>query len=88
MLSLFFLGLTPEKKMGSSFKKAVFEEHIQEGLVGWAQKARRKAAANGFSSQVGHKESPSVEMKKVLLQSDSSTKTEKDKADGEIEPAT
>lgn len=75
--------------MGSSFKKAVFEEHIQEGLVGWAQKARRrKAAANGFSSQVGHKESPSVEMKKVLLESDSATKTEKDKADGEIVPAT
>ncbi|KAK2974327.1 hypothetical protein RJ640_018034 [Escallonia rubra] len=47
-------------QMGSTFKKAIFEEHIQEGLVGWAQKARgrglRKPAANG-SSQVGPKES-------------------------------
>ncbi|KAJ4968426.1 hypothetical protein NE237_015127 [Protea cynaroides] len=38
-------------QMGSSFKKAIFEEHIQEGLVGWHQKAKRKkglrAAANG-----------------------------------------
>ncbi|KAI4368270.1 hypothetical protein MLD38_016845 [Melastoma candidum] len=34
-------------QMGSSFKKAIFEEHVQEGLVGWAQKARRKNARKG-----------------------------------------
>ena len=38
--------------MGSSFKKAIFEEHVQVGLVGWAQKVKRKnqlkaAAPNG-----------------------------------------
>ncbi|TXG72955.1 hypothetical protein EZV62_001534 [Acer yangbiense] len=53
-------------QMGSSFKKQVFDEHIQEGLVGWAKQAkkntvlRKDAAANGnrngSSSQVSHKE--------------------------------
>uniref|UniRef100_A0A5B7BRG2 MLO-like protein n=1 Tax=Davidia involucrata TaxID=16924 RepID=A0A5B7BRG2_DAVIN len=50
-------------QMGSSFKKAIFEEHVQEGLVGWAQKARKKGglrkAAND-SNQVGPKESSSA----------------------------
>ncbi|XP_022743467.1 MLO-like protein 1 [Durio zibethinus] len=31
-------------QMGSSFKKAIFDEHIQAGLVGWAQKAKKKNA--------------------------------------------
>ncbi|KAH1096669.1 hypothetical protein J1N35_013590 [Gossypium stocksii] len=60
-------------QMGSSYKKAIFEEHIQEGLVGWARKARKKNKGSGFkrssneSSQVGPKEeSPLVfEMDKV-----------------------
>ena len=51
--------------MGTSFKKDIFEEHIQEGLVGWARQAKKnkRKAANGStttthhgSSQVGHKE--------------------------------
>ncbi|XP_072970661.1 MLO-like protein 1 [Typha angustifolia] len=29
-------------QMGSSFKKAIFDEHVQEGLVGWAQMARKR----------------------------------------------
>ncbi|XP_055820079.1 MLO-like protein 1 [Solanum dulcamara] len=44
-------------QMGSSFKKEIFDEHTQDGLVGWAKKARRRAV-NG-SNQVVHKESPS-----------------------------
>lgn len=49
--------------MGTSFKMAIFEEHIQEGLVGWAKSAKKhqaalRKAANGSSSngssQVGH----------------------------------
>jgi mlo protein len=46
--------------MGSSFKKAIFEENVQVGLVGWAQKVKQKrdlkaAASNGDegSSQAG-----------------------------------
>lgn len=47
--------------MGSNFKKAIFEENVQVGLVGWAQKVKNKrelkaaAASNGNegSSQAG-----------------------------------
>ncbi|KAK3039848.1 hypothetical protein RJ639_028241 [Escallonia herrerae] len=38
-------------QMGTNFKKSIFDEHIQVGLVGWAQKVKRKkglkAAATG-----------------------------------------
>ncbi|TQD83661.1 hypothetical protein C1H46_030775 [Malus baccata] len=46
-------------QMGSSFKKAIFEEHIQEGLVGWARSAKKNKAlrnaanANGSGSGAG-----------------------------------
>ena len=40
--------------MGSNYKKAIFEENVQVGLVGWAQKVKNKrelkaaaAASNG-----------------------------------------
>jgi mlo protein len=29
-------------KMGSSFKKAIFDENISEGLTNWAENARRR----------------------------------------------
>ncbi|KAK1436994.1 hypothetical protein QVD17_02778 [Tagetes erecta] len=29
-------------QMGSTFKKSVFDEHIQAGLISWAQKAKKK----------------------------------------------
>ncbi|KAL0402761.1 UNVERIFIED_CONTAM: MLO-like protein 1 [Sesamum radiatum] len=60
-------------QMGSSFNVAIFEEHIQAGLVGWAQKAKKNkqkvvegagagAGARGSSSsnynQVAHHDSP------------------------------
>ena len=59
--------------MGSSYKKAIFEEHIREGLVDWARKAKKNNKGNAFkkstndSSQDGAKEeSPLVfEMAKV-----------------------
>ena len=50
-------------QMGSSFKKAIFDEHIQTGLVGWAKQAKKKTvlrkAGNG-STQVGHKQDSPV----------------------------
>lgn len=55
-------------KMGSSFKKAIFQEHIQESLVGWAKKARRRAAY-GSSQVAGTRESShhtAVEMAEVV----------------------
>ena len=43
--------------MGSSFKRAIFEEHIQEGLVGWARTAKKnkglRKAANGSTTTQG-----------------------------------
>lgn len=79
-------------QMGSSFKKEIFDENIQQGLVGWAQKARKnkglRQAANGSSTQVGPNESPSVEMTQVGQESQSATLLEKDRIAGEIEPAT
>jgi mlo protein len=38
--------------MGSSFKKDIFEEHIQVGLVGWARGAKKnkRKAANGSTT--------------------------------------
>lgn len=36
-------------KMGSFFKKAIFDEHVQVGLVGWAQKAKRKKGLKATS---------------------------------------
>ncbi|KAI3851538.1 hypothetical protein MKX03_012029 [Papaver bracteatum] len=31
-------------QMGSSFNKAIFDEHVQVGLVGWAEKARKRGS--------------------------------------------
>lgn len=47
-------------KMGSKYKRAIFEENIQQGLVEWAQKAKLrkgglKKSAKG-PTQVGPKE--------------------------------
>ncbi|BFG21341.1 hypothetical protein CerSpe_076150 [Prunus speciosa] len=41
-------------QMGSNFKKAIFDEDIRLGLVGWAKKARRrKASIDGSSPGTG-----------------------------------
>ncbi|KAL3649230.1 MLO-like protein 1 [Castilleja foliolosa] len=40
-------------QMGTHFKKSIFDEHVQVGLVGWAQKAKKKGlkAALGGSTE-------------------------------------
>ncbi|XP_062020618.1 MLO-like protein 1 [Rosa rugosa] len=40
-------------QMGTSFKKAIFEDHVQVGLVGWAQKVKKKKAAAADASSSG-----------------------------------
>lgn len=46
--------------MGTFFKKEIFDEHVQQGLVGWAQKAKkRKALKNGTGSSAGSTHGPS-----------------------------
>ncbi|KAF3791739.1 hypothetical protein EJ110_NYTH13644 [Nymphaea thermarum] len=37
-------------QMGSSFKKMIFDEHVQENLAGWAQKARRRKVVGPMSN--------------------------------------
>ncbi|KAK8507524.1 hypothetical protein V6N11_073988 [Hibiscus sabdariffa] len=58
-------------QMGSSFKKAIFEEHVQVGLVGWAQKAKKKKtlkAATQTAPEVNTEQSPpdSIQMGRIL----------------------
>ncbi|KAI4368269.1 hypothetical protein MLD38_016844 [Melastoma candidum] len=49
--------------MGSSLRKEIFEEHVQEGLVGWAKMARKKNTGKGTHGSTAsghtHKESSS-----------------------------
>ncbi|XP_039158814.1 MLO-like protein 1 [Eucalyptus grandis] len=58
-------------QMGTSFKKAIFDEHIHQGLVGWARHAKknknlRKTATDGSSTQTGSIEgSVGVELTKM-----------------------
>ncbi|KAM7277904.1 hypothetical protein ACFE04_005038 [Oxalis oulophora] len=55
-------------QMGNSFKKEIFDDHIQESLVGWAKKARmRKVNAANGASQVGHKEESPVKLELATL---------------------
>ncbi|KAL7247119.1 hypothetical protein ACSBR2_002104 [Camellia fascicularis] len=42
-------------QMGTSFKKAIFDEHVQVGLVGWAQKVRKKQLKAATNGSVGGK---------------------------------
>lgn len=51
-------------QMGTNFKKSIFDDHVQVGLVGWAQKVKRKkglkAALGGGSTQGGSTEGSST----------------------------
>ncbi|BAC00653.1 putative seven transmembrane protein [Oryza sativa (japonica cultivar-group)] len=43
-------------QMGSFFKKEIFDEHVQQGLVGWAQKAKKRKGlkeSNGAMAGAG-----------------------------------
>jgi len=41
-------------KMGTFFKKEIFDEHVQQSLVGWAQKAKKtKALKNNGNGSTG-----------------------------------
>lgn len=43
--------------MGSNFKKAIFDEHVQANILGWRDKAKKKkglkGSANGGSTTGG-----------------------------------
>uniref|UniRef100_A0A6M2F4H8 MLO-like protein n=1 Tax=Populus davidiana TaxID=266767 RepID=A0A6M2F4H8_9ROSI len=58
-------------QMGSSFKREIFEEYIQEGLVGWATQAKKKAELRRAANESSHNqvsprvESPLIQMAKA-----------------------
>lgn len=60
-------------KMGSSFKKEIFEEHVQESLVGWAQKVKKRRGGlragneGSVSGSVQSKDHPPVELQTYTL---------------------
>ncbi|KAG8371616.1 hypothetical protein BUALT_Bualt13G0106800 [Buddleja alternifolia] len=58
-------------QMGTNFKKSIFDEHVQAGLVGWAQKVKKKkglkAALGGGSTQGGSNEDSSALRLKAAL---------------------
>ncbi|KAM0904099.1 hypothetical protein ACQ4PT_018216 [Festuca glaucescens] len=55
-------------QMGTFFKKEIFDEHVQQGLVGWAQKAKRRkgstkeGAGDGTAGSTTHGPSSRLEM--------------------------
>ncbi|OWM67834.1 hypothetical protein CDL15_Pgr010772 [Punica granatum] len=61
-------------QMGSSFKKAIFDEHIQEGITVWAQHARKnqmlKKAANASSHTNNNSQAGTKEAEMVLVDKD------------------
>ncbi|KAF6137524.1 hypothetical protein GIB67_031803 [Kingdonia uniflora] len=76
-------------QMGSSFQKAIFDEHLQVGLVGWAKNARKglRSVANDGSSHAAtskHGSTMGIQLGKMAQK-----KSITEEADGgEIEPAT
>eukprot|EP01018_Ginkgo_biloba_P025090 Gb_02684 [translate_table: standard] len=40
-------------QMGSMFKESIFDEHIQQGIIGWCTKAKIKAKAKGNTKTEG-----------------------------------
>ncbi|KAF9663120.1 hypothetical protein SADUNF_Sadunf17G0005400 [Salix dunnii] len=58
-------------QMGSSYNRAIFEEYIQEGLVGWAKQAKKKAVLRKAANESSHnqanprEESPLIQMAKA-----------------------
>jgi len=47
---LSLLGGGVNVKMGSTFKKAIFDEHVQAGILGWREKVKRKKGMRGSTN--------------------------------------
>ena len=48
-------GLPLCSKMGSYYKKEIFNEHVQQGVLGWAEKAKKKSGLRECNSTVESK---------------------------------
>ncbi|KAL6897285.1 hypothetical protein ACP4OV_006981 [Aristida adscensionis] len=47
-----YLSMLSSLIMGSSFKKAIFEDNVSENIVNWAQNARRRKGKNKTNNDV------------------------------------
>lgn len=63
-------------KMGSYFKKAIFYEHVQEGLLGWAQKVKKRKAGKLGNGLTKTNESEDQSLMLVEMQSQDRQRTE------------
>ncbi|PKU60865.1 MLO-like protein 1 [Dendrobium catenatum] len=75
-------------QMGSSFKKAIFEEHVQLSLIGWAHKVRKRKVHRG--SEASSTRSGSVGSKDQSSRGAHLQKLDQDdlNEDGRVEPQT
>ncbi|KAK1266957.1 MLO-like protein 1 [Acorus gramineus] len=55
-------------QMGSSFKKEIFEEHVQVSLADWARSAKNKGGLRVFDGQIGSKYEVSEHANEIQLQ--------------------
>lgn len=55
-------------QMGSSFKKAIFDDHVQKGLVGWAEKAKMKKHLKTATNGSGQGSSTAASIMEVQME--------------------
>ncbi|XP_044498688.1 MLO-like protein 1 [Mangifera indica] len=78
-------------QMGSSFSKAIFDENVQQGLVGWAKQAKKniglKKAANNGSTHVWQKQTSPIAVQLAKVSDDQmQSKMQEGNNEGEITP--
>lgn len=73
-------------KMGSNFKKAIFDEHVQAGILGWRDKVKKKKAlkdaVNGSTASGTSTEGPTTRIQMARL-----IQKENGNAGSEIQPS-
>ncbi|XP_008788294.2 MLO-like protein 1 [Phoenix dactylifera] len=55
-------------QMGSSFKKAIFDDHVREDLVGWAEKVKKRKVAKMGNGHAGLSRTPAESYVKIEMQ--------------------
>lgn len=53
-------------QMGTHYKAAIFNEHVQEGLAGWAQRVKKKQPRVGESSEDGSSAGRGIQLGSVF----------------------
>ncbi|KAG6497427.1 hypothetical protein ZIOFF_045326 [Zingiber officinale] len=69
-------------QMGSYFKKAIFYEHVQEGLLGWARMVKKRKAGKPGNILAKTNRSEDESSRLVKMQSQDGQKTEADIEEG------